>query len=198
MEAPQILEIQEDLSKQKDALQILQNQTTYLVDTFDKLTERFNGMAKCIGENQKTLLGKIEENSGKLIIPKYTLRPTRSDQIGEISKAMATAKAKFSSVLSSGKGNRGAYATIDDLVLTTAETLGALELDASFFEGMNEHGELTLSLLVSHSSGQWFETTTLLYENEGTQGPYHQKVGAANTYMRRFMFRSMFNLGEEK
>lgn len=198
MENQTDLSIAFELVEQKKALADLQQQNKTLIESLSKITDRFNGLSKFLIDSNKELTTKIESNGNKLVSPRYTLLPFRSPDTGEIAKAMSVAKSRFEKVSKSATGARNAtYATISDMIDVTTDVLAELNLDASFLQGHNEHGESTLTLQVTHASGQWYSITALLNEDLSTQQQYHQKVTAANTTMRRVMYRSMFNLGEE-
>lgn len=184
------------LAANKVAIESLQRQNEYLLDAVQKFTERFNAMGKLMLDGQKGLEGKFLE-ALKPLNPKYTLKPTQSELTGELAAAMSKAKSEFGSIEKASTANRGKFASLIGMIEVIAPILNENNLDASFLLGVNEHGEYQMSLKVTHKSNQWFETTALLNEARATQNDFHQKIGAAEKYLRRYMLRSMFNLAEE-
>ena len=184
----------------KNALSLLQQQIEYLITSNDKLTERFNGMGRAMVEGNKAITTKIDENL-KPQIGRYACffqGPMRSDQTGELAAAMAKAKAAFGAIVRGGTANRSKFATIEDMLEITLPILDELAIDASFHEMGNEHGDFALKLVVTHGSGQWWQTIAPMHVEKVPDNisVYHQKINAAEKYLRRSMYRSMFNLAE--
>lgn len=192
----EITNLREEIDTNKTAMTTLYKQADYLVDTFDKLTERFNAMGKFMAESNKAIMSKLEDSGGKLNFPRYALKPTSSELTGELAAAMSKAKKAFGSIDKGGTSNRGNFSSIPDMVAVTAPVLEEHQIDASFLLGQNEHGEYTLTLRVTHSSNQWMETTLLLHDESFKNIEFPKNVGAAEKHFRRYMFRAMFNLAE--
>jgi len=187
------MEIEPLISKQE--LDRLIKQGDYLVDTIDKLGERFSGMGRTMMENNAKLYAKIDEN----IAPRlYMVRPNKSEQIGNLAAALAKAKMEFTPLVQSGESNRGNYATIDDMERSVLKGLEKYELSYTFLVGTNEFGEYVITLMLAHSSSQYLETSALLSDHQApATTPFHQKIGSAEKYLRRYMLRSLLCLDEE-
>ena len=168
-------------------LKVLRQQNEYLVDTLDKLTERFNKLGAL-------LLGKLDANP--VSTRTVHVRPSRSADIDKIALALSQAAGDFIAINRSATGSRKPYASMEDLLEATVPALKKYELAANFQICKNEYNEHILVLTVSHSSNQWFELESPLQpEKIGNNMQYHQAIGASDTYLRRYMYRSFFNLG---
>lgn len=185
----------QDLVYSKAEIDRLIKQGDYLTESIDKLLERFNGMGRVMVENHGKLSAKIEEN----LVPRfYMVKPNKSEQIGNLALALSKAKTDFLPLEKTGSANRGAYSTIDDIERSVLKALEKHELAYSFLVGTNEVGEYAITLLLSHSSGQFLETSCLLNDHQAPTGtPFHQKIGSSEKYLRRYMLRSLLCLGEE-
>lgn len=183
---------------------------------FNKLNERLDGLGKLMVNNQTkndklitdsqvklaaalsdvqcTLYDKIEEKCKKSV---YQLQPSQSEHIGELADALAKASLEFKIPTKSGKSNRGHYATIDDLKEATIPALSKNGLAVKFGIPGNEYGEFMMSVTLVHKSDQWMRDIAPLKENVANNGQLHQQVGAAEKYLRRYMYRAMLNLGED-
>jgi len=197
MEQEQLIDPNKDL---KNALGLLQQQIEYLITANDKLTERFNGMGRAMVDGNKAITTKIDD-SIRPQVGRYACffhEPMCSDQTGELAAAMAKAMAAFGAIIKGGTANRSKFATIEDMLEITLPILDELGIAANFFELGNEHGDLALKLRVTHSSGQWWQTIAPMHVEKVPDNisVYHQKINAAEKYLRRSMYRSMFNLAE--
>ncbi len=167
------------LSQQSDEIKASQRQ----------MSERFNAMGKFVKEGFE----KLQQQP----VPKVCMvYPNKSEQIGELSKAMASAKAEIGSISKGGMANRGKFATLDDMFEVCDPIMDKFELSTTFGISTNEHEDFVLIMILSHSSGQWIENRALLKENKRGAGDYHQTLGAAEKYLRRYMYRAMLNLSE--
>lgn len=173
----------------------LVKQNDYLISAIDKLSERFSGMGRTMIENNNKIAAKLDEN----IKPKlYTVKPNKSEQVGNLGLALANAKMEFTALGKTGSSNRGSYCNIDDIERAVLPALKKYELSYQFLVGLNEFGEYTITLVLIHSSGQFLETMALLNDHQAPTGtPFHQKIGASEKYLRRYMLRAMLCLGEE-
>src|SRR5580693_4851386 len=103
--------MEQDLVYSKAEIDRLIKQGDHLIESVDKLQERFSGMGRTMMVNNAKLTAKIDENVMPAI---YTVRPYKSENIGLLTVALANAKCEFTPMKESGKGNRGSYSTIDD------------------------------------------------------------------------------------
>ncbi len=186
--------IEKELITQDATIKDLKKQSTYLVDSLDKLTERFNGMGRTFMNSFKEIQEEVRSAS-KLSTPSFTVEPQCSPETGEIAKAMANAKADIKNIGKSGEiKGRGGYSKLEDLLEAIMPVLKLHELDASFWIFTNEYEKFVIKLRVSHSSGQWYATSALLREEESSSQVFHQKINSAETYMMRTMLKGMFSL----
>lgn len=187
-----------EMASQKVMINDIKKETTYLVDYFDKLNERLNNMGRLIVNNNKEMTEKMEA-AAKVTGPTYPLMVNQSEQTGELAKAMAKAKCAFGTISRGATANRGKFSSLTDMIEITMPILEANGIDASFFVGTNEQKEFTITLKVTHSSNQWYQTCALLRDDQsGTSINFHQRIGFAEKYIRRYMYRAMFNLSEEE
>lgn len=179
-----------------------------------KLNERLTGMGRMLTKEREEsnklitdLTSKLEstleyiaEVLAKCSMKKYEIRPNKSETIGKISKAISMAKFAIGAIDKSGKSNRGSFASIEDMTATCDPILKEHALSIVIGTNRDEYNNYQLTLILSHESGEWFEFSAPLNElNEldvSKGGVYHQKVLAAEKYLRRSMYRSVLNLSE--
>lgn len=187
---------------EQNELETIQNQTGILFDKFSqlndsqaKMSESFVRMGTFVKENFNKIQSQLDAN----MKPErtYVVHPTKSPEIGELSKAMAIAKSEIGSISKGGMAARGKFASLDDMFEVCDPVLAKFELSTTFGLNTNEYGDFVLTMVLSHSSGQWIENRALLKEGElDSRTPYHQRVAGAEKSLRRYMYRAMLNLAE--
>lgn len=176
-------------------MEALKNQNIYLVEMSDKLNKRFSEMGRVMLDNNKQILDKVQESVKPV---KMTLKPNKSENIGDLTAALSKAQKEMGGVGKGASANRGKFASLMDIMEVTTPILEKYELATSFLVGTNEYGEYVLTMILSHKSGQWLETSAFLNDSQSQSSlPFHQKIGSAEKYMRRYMYRAMVCLAEE-
>jgi len=160
-----------------------------------KLNERLNGMGKLMLESNARMEQAIADANNKPII-RLTF-PNKSETIGKIAAALSKAQREIGGVSGSGTANRGSFTTLEDMEEAASPVLDKYELSVSCQLSTNELGEFILVMVLGHSSGEWFESRALLREEDASQSlPLHQKIGSAEKYLKRYMYRAMLCLAD--
>ena len=175
---------------------------TAIQASITKLNDRFNGMGKVVMEAKDSSI-KLQTRLEQIITDianKPILRvtyPNRSETIGKIAAALSNAQQEIGSISGSGTANRGIFTTMEDMEEVCAPILKKYELSISCQLITNELGEFVLVMVLAHSSGEWFESRALIREDQaGTSLPFHQKIGYAEKYLKRYMYRTMLCLAD--
>jgi len=130
------------------------------------------------------------------------LKPAnRSEAIGDLAKALATAQGAFPPIPKSKVNPRlgNAYATLDDIISTTRKALSENALAVmQTIEGLN-----VVTVLV-HGSGQWQSTKTPIMVSNITNKETGRSVltaaqefGSALTYSRRYGLAALLNVAAD-
>lgn len=171
---------------------VLKQQTEEIKANQIKMNESFMRMGAFVKDEFQKIKAQLEHPQRTC-----TLMPNKSEELGDLSKAMAQAKAEIGSISKRGVANRGKFASLDDMFEVCDPIMAKFELSTTFGINTNEYGEFVLTMILSHSSGQWIENRALLKEDRRPlQNDYHQALGAAEKYLRRYMYRAMLNLSE--
>lgn len=173
-----------------------------LVEGMDrKLTERFNTMAKSFVDMRSKVDQISDVVDDKRFNRIYHVRPNKSESIGKIILALSKAQKEMGVTTGTGATGRGnaTTANMPDLLETAVPAMERHELAYSFHVGSNEYGQGTITLLLGHSSGEWFEVTDFLHEDRTmvNEQEFQKRKGGAITYMMKNMFRAMLGMGKE-
>jgi hypothetical protein len=164
----------------------------------NKLNERFNGMGKVVKvvmESNARMEQAIAEANNKPVLRQ--LFPNASPTTGKIAAALSNAQQEIGGIAGSGSANRGSFTTLEDMEEACAPILKKYELSVGCMLITNELGEFVLVMRLGHSSDEWYESRALIREDEaGSSLPYHQKIGYAEKYMKRYMYRTMLCLAD--
>ena len=161
-----------------------------------KLHERLNGMGKLMLESNDAMHEVLDLANKPTRI--YVVNPHCSESVGKIASALSKAQREFGGISGSGAANRGTFTTLEDMEEITTPILEKYELAVTPMLVHNEHGEFVQVMRLSHSSGEWFESRLLLKEDSipGNGLTLHQKVGAAEKYLKRYMYRNILCLAD--
>jgi len=188
-----------DLPKELKTLTLQYNEVQ---NAITKLHDRFNGMGKVVIESKESWL-KLNARLEQIIAEaaqKPVIRltfPNKSATIGKIAAALSNAQQEIGGISASGTANRGLFTTMEDMEEVCAPILKAYELAVSCQLITNELGEFVLIMTLSHSSGEWFESRALIREDQASSSlPFHQKIGYAEKYFKRYMYRTMLCLAD--
>lgn len=188
------------MPEETNELEVLKLQLAELKESFGKLNERFSGLGKAVLDNFNRISSMVELATKPAPEPVKirAVYPNHSETIGKITLALSQAKPEINDIKPTGVANRGNYATFDDMMEVIDPVLKKYELSVEGFLETNELGEFVAILMLSHSSGEWFKSRALLYENKvTTTNIFHQQIGSAESYHLRNMLRAMFCLGKD-
>lgn len=168
---------------------------TAIQTSITKLNERLNGMGKLMLEANARMEQAVINANNKPIV-RLTF-PNKSETIGKIASALSHAQREFGGVAGSGTANRGTFTTLEDMQEATTPILEKYELSVACQMITNELGEFVLIMTLGHVSSEWFESRALLREEDASQSlPLHQKIGSAEKYLKRYMYRAMLCLAD--
>lgn len=169
-----------------------------------KINERLTGMGKLMIDHKNSLSSQmltLSENvfdlqSKKIDVPRYTIHKHQSDDIGQLSLAFSKAFAAIEIATTNAAAHRNKYVDIDEINELIRIPLKENELSYDIGLNENEYGEFILIQTLAHSSGQWRQNICRIHDEQSSSTlPFHQRIGAAEKYMRRYMMRSLFNIG---
>lgn len=123
-----------------------------------------------------------------------------SEQISELTKALAQAQGEFHAAPKTGENPhlQNHYATLDDVIGAIREPLSKHGL--SFVQPIkNTDNGLVMETILLHESGQWLGCEAVVPDNPGNRGVSGlQALGGALTYMRRYMLTAMLGINAEE
>lgn len=140
-----------------------------------------------------------------------------SESIGKLVEAITKARKNFGAIVKSSdnplykdaKGKARKYADLAEMVNATAEPLAAEGVYVFQYPTIN--GDQTVGMLtrIAHSSGEWIEAyasgcpaAQKLKDEPGSSGQRvrydAQTVGIGTTYLARYAYRAILNLGPEE
>ena len=113
-----------------------------------------------------------------------------SETIGKISAALAKAQGTMTTAGKDAKGNYGKYADLASIWETCREPLATNEIAVIQSPGETGDRVVTMTTILSHSSGEWFsDTLTIPMGKVDAQG-----YGSAVTYARRYALAAMVGI----
>lgn len=128
---------------------------------------------------------------GGVTVKRTFLYRESSEESAELSKALAMAQGKFSTVLKKDKGQYGAFASLARMIAATRPSLAENGLSVTQSYSHLE-GQMLLVTELRHSSGQWMQSVLPVKEFPNVQQTY-----AYCTYMRRLAYGSILCLAAE-
>ena len=126
---------------------------------------------------------------GVVNVQQVTMSPT----VGKISKAIAMAQASLEALHKDGKSHHGKYATLSATLDAVMGAYSSHSIAIVQCPG-GSRGELHLTTLLSHESGEWIASTITM--STGAKGAA-QDVGSAVTYARRYALQAMVGIAPE-
>lgn len=120
-----------------------------------------------------------------------------SANIAEISGALASAQGELESA---NKGNSGYgynYSDLNTVIATAKPVLSKNNLAIVQLVGKEVDGKVVLTTILSHSSGQWFKTTSALPIVEMKSCNRAQEFGASLSYLRRYTYQAILGMSSE-
>jgi hypothetical protein len=119
----------------------------------------------------------------------------KSDQINEIAQALSKAQIEFETADRVGLNPhfRSKYATLESIWAACRGPLSKNGLSVIQSPSTTDVGHVTITTLLAHSSGQWFEGSfTLIPKDNGPQA-----YGSAVTYGRRYALMAMVGIATD-
>ena len=120
----------------------------------------------------------------------------RSDTIAEISKSLSALQGKIHGGVRDSKGGHGKYADLAQLLQITRPLLSEHKLSFTQHPSVVD-GNISLTSLLTHESGEWIESTLLLKIPPARGANESQAVGSGITYARRYAISSIFAISQE-
>lgn len=118
--------------------------------------------------------------------------PLKSENTGEIAKALSAAQKAMKSVSKDSKGNFGHYASLAAVRETCNEALSAQGIAYVQSFGRDGDGDY-LETTFYHTSGQWISSKMYLRTDKQTM----QGLGSATTYARRYSLAALAGLAQD-
>jgi len=122
----------------------------------------------------------------------------RSETITAIAPAWVAALNKLELVGRDNTGNYGTYATIGATLADIKPVFAEFDIAVSqeVLQGQNANGQtIIVQTLVTHSSGEWFESEGTAIPQKQQAGP--QDIGSAITYARRYDLQTFLGMSSE-
>lgn len=157
-------------------------QISKLEENFTKLNERFDKMGRVVMD-----LSKPEP-------PRLIIRPHSSSQTNELDAAHSKSLSRLRCVPKDNKGAFGKYAKVEQVADYVNPILSDFGLSIKQLISYTETGEDLLITRLSHASGQWIESHTILKRELGQKSP-NQLFGSSITYARRYAFLAILGIG---
>jgi hypothetical protein len=178
-----------------DSLVDIADDITAIQTSITKLNERLNGMGKLMLEANARLEQIVVDAALKPAIRQ--MHPNASPTTGKIAVALSNAQQEIGGIAGSGSANRGSFTTLEDMEEACAPILKNYELSVACHLITNELGEFVLVMRLGHSSDEWYESRALIRDDQAQASlPFHQKIGYAEKYMKRYMYRAMLCLAD--
>jgi len=122
----------------------------------------------------------------------------RSDTINKISIAMSKLQSEAKDTTKEKQGYGYKYATLDAILKDNRGLLGKNELSFVQSEEFNEAGNMQIVRgLLSHSSGEWIETTSQAPFQQLKGMNMFQSAGAGFTYLRRYNLSATLGISSD-
>lgn len=122
-----------------------------------------------------------------------------SEQISELTKALAQAQGEFHAAPKTGRNPhlKNVYATLDDVIGAIREPMSKHGL--SFVQPIkNTEDGLVMETILLHESGQWLGCEAVVPDNPGKGISSIQALGSSLTYMRRYMLTALLGINAEE
>ena len=176
-----------ELAEQGKAIGSLQVQSNYIIDTFDKVTEKINAMGKFIADSNKAIISKLDSSTKN--------ESMCSEQQDKLFAALINAKSEMSVEFEkTGKSHRpGLYATYGDLVHFAKPFLKTHGLDI-IQEPIEAGDSDLLKTTIIHSSGQWRSSVCAVRPDYSQPQAPIQAYASALTSMKRYAYAAILNL----
>lgn len=156
-----------------------------LIELEAKMNERFNKMGTAFMELKAVAVPER----------RYIIRSYCSDQTAELDAAHARALTELRNVPKAAQANRSTYAKVEHCTDYINPVLAKFELSIKQILSNNEFGEDILITRLSHKSGQWYESCSILKPEKTGQSP-NQIFGSSVTYMRRYAMLAILGIGQ--
>ena len=122
-----------------------------------------------------------------------------SDSIAAIAKALAEAQAELKNTPKTQQGYGYKYSDLSDVLNEIRGVFPKHKLAFTQEAKINpENNTITITTLLVHESGEWFEYETALPMLEGKQMNNIQAAGAALTYARRYILSAIVGISSEE
>jgi hypothetical protein len=156
------------------------------IDLENRINDRFNKMGSAFMELKAAVA--IPER-------RYFVRPHCSEQTDQLDSAHILSLTELRNVPKSAQANRSTYAKVEHCTEYLNPILAKFELCIKQLLVYNEFGDDILITRLSHKSGQWYESCTMLKPEKGGQSP-NQIFGGSVTYMRRYAILAILGIGQ--
>lgn len=158
--------------------------THSIIELESKINERFNKMGAAFMELKAD---RAERH--------YYVRAHASGSTDQIDTAHSLAFNELRNVPKSATANRSTYAKVEHCTEYLNPVLAKFDLSVKQILSYNEFGEDVLITRLSHKSGQWYESCSMLKVEKTGQSP-NQVFGSGVTYMRRYALLAILGIGQ--
>ena len=122
----------------------------------------------------------------------------KSDSIENISVALSALQSEVKDTFKGKKGYGYNYATLDAILKDNRPLLAKHGLAFTQSEEFNEAGTMQIVKgLLTHSSGEWIETTSMAPFQQLKGMNYFQSAGAGFTYLRRYNLSAAIGISSD-
>lgn len=127
---------------------------------------------------------------------RYFVSPHASSDTAQIDAAHALSLSELRNVARSATANRSTYAKVEHCCEYINPLLAKFDLSIKQILSYNEYGEDILITRLSHKSGEWYESVTLLKMDKVGSQSSNQQFGSSITYMRRYALLAILGIGQ--
>jgi hypothetical protein len=139
-------------------------------------------------------------NNANLYTVSYSnggLMDNMSNNIGEIALALSLAQSELDSAKKDSSGYGYNYSDLASVISTSKPVLAKHGLAVTQLLGKIVEGNVTLTTMLTHKSGQYFKSVSSipLIEMKGTNAA--QNAGASISYLRRYAYQAILGMASE-
>jgi hypothetical protein len=131
------------------------------------------------------------------IINKGSNNMEMSDNINEIAAALSKAQGELHAAKKDTKGFGYTYSDLASVISAAREPLSKNGLAITQLLGAIGEGIVTVTTILSHSSGQFFKSVSTLPIVEMKSNNSAQEAGASVSYLRRYAYQSILGMASE-
>lgn len=145
--------------------------------------------------NAATLPHIVDSTSNPAILVQSNTE-NMSASINEIATALASAQSELESAKKDSSGYGYNYSDLSSVIATAKPVLAKNNLAITQLVG-NTNENVTITTILTHSSGQYFKSTSTLPVIEMKGCNVAQSAGASISYLRRYSYQAILGMSSE-